>query len=267
MGNERTSSCRVSRTKRGQVAANERMSSCRVTTRERGQATADEEQTGCMLSHHRRERPGYSRWGTDWLHAESPQEREARLQQMRDRLAAESPQEREARLQQMRDRLAAESPQERGQATADEGQTGCWVTTRERPGYSRWGTEWLLSHQKREARLHQMRDRLAAESPEERGQATSDEGQTGCWVTTRERGQATADEGQAGDWITRRERLQATEYDHSPKAFETFEEREVRLQRATGCANREQSLFKQHFVKAISFASFLSTSHAQARPK
>ena len=44
---------------------------------------------------------------------------------MRDRLAAESPQEREARLQQMRDRLAAESPQERGQATADEGQTGC----------------------------------------------------------------------------------------------------------------------------------------------
>ena len=44
---------------------------------------------------------------------------------MRDRLAAESPKEREARLQQMRDRLAAESPQERGQATADEGQTGC----------------------------------------------------------------------------------------------------------------------------------------------
>ena len=48
---------------------------------------------------------------------------------MRERVAAESPQERErereARLQQMRDRLTAESPEESGQATADEGQTGC----------------------------------------------------------------------------------------------------------------------------------------------
>ena len=33
-------------------------------------------------------------------------------------------------------------------------------------------------------------------------------------------------------------------------AVETFEERKVRLQRATGCAKREQSLFKQHFVQA-----------------
>ena len=66
------------------------------------------------------------------------------------------------------------------------------------------------SPEEREARLQQMRDRLAAESPQERGQATE-------------------------------------------QAVETFEEREVRLQRlqyATGCANREQSFFKQHFVQA-----------------
>ena len=38
------------------------------------------------------------------------------------------------------------------------------------------------SPQEREARLQQMRDRLAAESPQERerGQATADEGQAGC---------------------------------------------------------------------------------------
>ena len=41
----------------------------------------------------------------------------------------------------------------------------------------------------REARLQQMRDRLAAESAEERerGQATADEGQAGCRVSRRER--------------------------------------------------------------------------------
>ena len=39
--------------------------------------------------------------------------------------------------------------------------------------------------------------------------------------------------------------------DSRQQAVDTFEEREVRLQRATGCANREQSLFKQHFVQDI----------------
>ena len=83
------------------------------------------------------------------------------------------------------------------------------------------------SPEEREARLQQMRDRLAAESPEERDTRLQ-----------QMRDRLAAESPQ--------ERGQATEYEHSP----TFEEREVRLQRATGCANREQSLFKQHFVQA-----------------
>ena len=65
------------------------------------------------------------------------------------------------------------------------------------------------------------------------------------------------------------------------QAVETFEEREVRVQRATGpgCANREQSLFKQHFVQAnfLQYHFYKLHMHqvvcttktilAQARPK
>ena len=134
---------------------------------------------------------------------------------MRDRLTAESPEEREARLQQMRDRLAVESPEERD--------------TRLQQMRDRLTAE---SPEEREARLQQMRDRLAAESPEERDTRLQ-----------QVRDRLAAESPEERD--TRLQNMSILQ-----QAVETLKKGkfDCNMPLVHG-ANREQSLFKQHFVQ------------------